>query len=371
MEKKTMPAMKVFMLSGALLAYLIGSGFASGQETMQFFSGYGWMSIGVGIFNFVMMYVTYVAYAYAGRTRGLKDLKEVCTFYTNAAIGKLFEIFAWIFSGCCYFFMCSGAASTLNQQFGIPIWIGLLIIVGLSLVTAYFGLGRICDVIGWIGPVVVIFTLIIGLISAFTYFPKISEGIELINNGTAVVNKGTSHWITAGLSFGGCSLLLVSNFVATLAHENREYKFGRFKFVLFTGAFFISTVSVLMGMNHVGNIMESSVVDIPNLALANHILGSVGALFAIIIFLAIYSTVCPCLWNTIKFFSKDEKGKGYKLGCVAMAVIAYIVCMFVPYQTLLGFIMTYCGYTGAIVFVVIVVRYFIVKAKDKKEGTIA
>lgn len=34
-------------LIGAMFAYLIGSGFASGQETMQYFSGWGsvWTSV--------------------------------------------------------------------------------------------------------------------------------------------------------------------------------------------------------------------------------------------------------------------------------------------------------------------------------------
>lgn len=30
-------------LIGAMFAYLIGSGFASGQETMQYFSGWGFL----------------------------------------------------------------------------------------------------------------------------------------------------------------------------------------------------------------------------------------------------------------------------------------------------------------------------------------
>lgn len=38
-------------LIGAMFAYLIGSGFASGQETMQYFSGWGsvWTSLGVAV----------------------------------------------------------------------------------------------------------------------------------------------------------------------------------------------------------------------------------------------------------------------------------------------------------------------------------
>lgn len=368
MEKKNMSWLTFFKLAGALLAFLIGSGFASGQETIQYFSGYGYMGIGVGVLNFLAMYLTYVAYAYAGRTRGLANLYEVSTFYAGKYVGKLFEIFAWLFVACCYIFMCSGGASTFNQQWGLPMPVAIAIMVGASVLTAVFGLKRTVDVISFLGPVIVAFTLIVGLISAFTYFPRIPEGIALLDSGAVTITRGTNHWFTAGLSFGGCSLLLVSNFVATLAHENREYKFGRFKGVLFVGAFFISTVSVLMGLNHLGNIEESASVAIPNLALASHLFGPVGTLFAIIIILAIYSTICPSLWNTINFFFKDEKDSKYKIAVVVFGVITYFVCLFVPYQQLLGIIMTYCGYTGAIVFVVIVVRYFMIRANDKKEG---
>ena len=91
MDKKNMSWFTFFKLAGALLAFLIGSGFASGQETIQYFSGYGYMGIAVGIINFLMMYLTYVAYAYAGRTRGLANLNEVATFYAGKYAGKLFE----------------------------------------------------------------------------------------------------------------------------------------------------------------------------------------------------------------------------------------------------------------------------------------
>ncbi|MCC2255033.1 hypothetical protein LKD70_11475 [Ruminococcus sp. CLA-AA-H200] len=368
MEKKNMSWLHFFLLAGSLLAFLIGSGFASGQETIQYFSGYGYMGIAVGVINFCMMFFTYVAYAYAGRTRGLKNLNEVATFYAGKYVGKLFEIFAWVFVACCYIFMCSGGASTFNQQWGIPMPVGVGIMVGLSVITAVFGLQRIIDVIGWIGPVIVVFTLVVGFISAFTYFPRIPEGIALLESGAVTITRSTNHWLTAGLAFGGCSLLLVSNFVATLAYDNREYKFGRFKAVLFIGAFFISSVSVLMGMNHIGNIEEASTVSIPNLALASHIMGPVGALFAVIIIGAIYTTICPSLWNTVSFFFKDDKSPKYKTAVIAFGIVTYIICMFVPYEELLGVIMTYCGYTGAIVFAVIVIRYIMVKTQDKKEG---
>lgn len=44
-------------LIGAMFAYLIGSGFASGQETMQYFSSWGsvWTSLGVAAIALLLL----------------------------------------------------------------------------------------------------------------------------------------------------------------------------------------------------------------------------------------------------------------------------------------------------------------------------
>ena len=75
-------------LIGAMFAYLIGSGFASGQETMQYFSSWGsvWTSLGVAVIALLLSCLAYIAYSYAGRTRGLKDLAGIYDFYAGILI---------------------------------------------------------------------------------------------------------------------------------------------------------------------------------------------------------------------------------------------------------------------------------------------
>lgn len=110
-------------LIGAMFAYLIGSGFASGQETMQYFSGWGsvWTSLGVAVIALLLSCLAYIAYSYAGRTRGLKDLAGIYDFYAGNVFGKLFQVFAWLFNACCYMFMISGFGNVFHQQWGISI----------------------------------------------------------------------------------------------------------------------------------------------------------------------------------------------------------------------------------------------------------
>ena len=268
--------------------------------------------------------------------------------------------------------MISGFGNVFHQQWGISIPIGSAIGVVLSVMIAAMGLNKIIDIIGKVGPIIVLFTLFIGIVAAFTYYPMIAEGNAAINHGEVDVIRAGSHWVTAGLSFAGCNLLLVSAFVGTIGYNLREYKFIYNQLIMIISPCGIMLVSFLMGLNHIGNIHAAVQASIPNLLLANSVFGAnagiISLLFAIIILAAIFSTICPMLWTCASMLAKDDKSKKYKLICVIGGVCVYIITLFVPYETLLNYVMTYCGYSGCIVAVVCIVRYFIIKSRDKKEG---
>ena len=370
MGKEKMRIGLLASLAGALLAYLIGSGTASGQESMQYFTSWG--SVGgtltVMVINAVVMFCTFMAYTYAGR-HGTSDLAGVCEFYCGKVVGKLFTAFAWIFNTCCFFFMISGFGSTLNQQWGLPLWAGYLIAVALAVGTAVMGLQGIVNIIGKIGPVVVTFLFLLGVIAAFRFFPHIPAGIVLIKSGQVELLQAGANPVLAGLSFGGCSILLVAAYMASIGKKLAAYKKKYTIILCAIGALAITVTVGILGLCHLGNVEQSATAAIPNLLIANDIFGVassiLGPVFAIIILLSIYSTFCPMLWTCVSTIIKDEKSFKYKLTCILSGVGVFIVDLFIPYETLVNVIMTYCGYTGSVVFIVLTIRWIMVSRKDK------
>ncbi|MDB7927952.1 hypothetical protein [Flavonifractor plautii] len=370
MGKEKMRIGLLASLAGALLAYLIGSGTASGQESMQYFTSWG--SVGgtltVMVINAVVMFCTFMAYTYAGR-HGTSDLAGVCEFYCGKVVGKLFTAFAWIFNTCCFFFMISGFGSTLNQQWGLPLWAGYLIAVALAVGTAVMGLQGIVNIIGKIGPVVVTFLFLLGVIAAFRFFPHIPDGIVLIKSGQVELLQAGANPVLAGLSFGGCSILLVAAYMASIGKKLAAYKKKYTIILCAIGALAITVTVGILGLCHLGNVEQSATAAIPNLLIANDIFGAassiLGPVFAIIILLSIYSTFCPMLWTCVSTIIKDEKSFKYKLTCILSGVGVFIVDLFIPYETLVNVIMTYCGYTGSVVFIVLTIRWIMVSRKDK------
>lgn len=176
----------------------------------------------------------------------------------------------------------------------------------------------------------------------------------------------------AGISFGGCSILLVAAYMSSIGRELGEYKKKYTAIICGIGAAAISVTVLILGLVHLGNVADSSTSAIPNLLIANQVFGAAsgifGTIFAIIILLSIYSTFCPILWTCVSTFIKDEESAKYKIACVLAGVVVFIVDLFIPYATLVNIIMTYAGYTGGIVFAVLTIRWIMVRIEDKKDA---
>lgn len=99
---------------GAVLAFAIGSGFASGQELLQYFTAYGYESILVGIvFLTIFIYSNY-CFAIAGHREKFTKGSQVFNYYCGPYLGKVFDYFSVLFCYMSFIVMVAGAASTLQ-----------------------------------------------------------------------------------------------------------------------------------------------------------------------------------------------------------------------------------------------------------------
>ena len=324
MGKEKMRIGLLASLAGALLAYLIGSGTASGQESMQYFTSWG--SVGgtltVMVINAVVIFCTYMAYTNAGR-HGTSDLAGVCEFYCGKVVGKLFTAFAWIFNTCCFFFMISGFGSTLNQQWGLPLWAGYLIAVALAVGTAVMGLQGIVNIIGKIGPVVVTFLFLLGVIAAFRFFPHIPDGIVLIKSGQVELLQAGANPVLAGLSFGGCSILLVAAYMASIGKKLAAYKKKYTIILCAIGALAITVTVGILGLCHLGNVEQSATAAIQMISLAWH--PAFWALCLQLLFFCLFTALsAPCCGHVSPRSSKTKSPSSISLP-VFSPVSAYLL----------------------------------------------
>jgi uncharacterized membrane protein YkvI len=113
----------------------------------------------------------------------------------------------------------------------------------------------------------------------------------------------------------------------------------------------------------ISNIHTTWNVGIPALVLANQIHPLFASLFAIIIYLGIFSSACPLLWTGVRKISVDGTTR-YKVITVFAGLLGLIVSCAVPYKGILNIIYGLNGYLGFILIAFMIVkdaRSFILK----------
>ena len=163
----------VFKLGGAFMATCIGSGFATGSECLSFFVTYG---RGGALGALAVSFVVYFLFAKELFNKGQDLEPEQCTslftYYFGKAVGTLLDWFCAILVGGCYLVMLSGAGTTINQYLGWPVVAGSALMALAAVVTVWFGLRKLTNIIGVIGPFMALFTLVsltaAGAVTPFT-----------------------------------------------------------------------------------------------------------------------------------------------------------------------------------------------------------
>ena len=355
---------KLVLLCGAYLAFQIGSGVATGQEVMQYYTPYGWKMIGSAVIIVIIYSLANYGFAYAGRYGNITKGNDVFTFYCGTKIGMIFDIFTNISCYLSYMVMISGAASTLKQQYGVPLIVGAGIIIILSILTVAYGLNLIVEVIGRIGPLLVLSIFVVVGISLIRNSGNVSAGIEAVNSGTVEVMQVGKSWITSGLSNGGMGILWLASFTGELAKKEDFKRLLKASIMAFVT---LVTVNSIIGLAILAQIDRLADTQIPNLVIATQLWAPLGHVFGIFIFAAIYTSACPLLWTSVSRFS-DEGTSRFKILTVTFAIVALLIAMYVPYNKLLNGIYVLNGYIGFLILVVMLVKRISIFLHDKKEN---
>ena len=156
---------RVLILAGAIIAFTIGSGFATGQEIIQYYTAYGVKGLLV-ILVFLVAFLYYnFNFAKAGAEQKFEKGNDVYKHFCGKYVGTFCDYYSTLFCYMSFFVMVGGASSTLHQEYGLPAWVGGVVLTALAVITVVGGLNSMVDAIGAVGPVIVVLCIAIGVIT--------------------------------------------------------------------------------------------------------------------------------------------------------------------------------------------------------------
>ena len=189
--KKINPLALCFSFAGCFL----GAGYVSGQDLMQFFSSFGKAGY-IGLFVAIALQVLFgiVLIRLATKT-GIFEMDRIGIPWENKALRSVFGILQAVLLFGIFVIMSAGTGALFEQVFGLPFFIGALI---LCLVTALFAIKGVGAMVGVFSSFVPVLVAVTVGISAFVLS---KNGMPQLPSADTTGNPLLSNWVVSALTF--------------------------------------------------------------------------------------------------------------------------------------------------------------------------
>jgi uncharacterized membrane protein YkvI len=339
-------------LCRAIIAFLIGSGFATGQEILQYFTSYGyWGIFGTGLLVLVLISYVCVEFFLVGRKHRFDKPSRIFYYYCGRYLGTFFDWFSILFVFLSFTVMVSGAGAVFEEHYGLSKHIGgvaLAVVVGL---TAWFGLSSLVDVIGKIGPVIVVIAIALGIVGIVRSSHGVGEGVSMLPSLDLV--QASNNWFMSGLSYVGFCMLWLAAFLTALGRTTRSNREAASGGIL--GGSIFALACMIVGLGLLANIEFVAGTEIPMLVLANEISPVLASGFSLIILGGIFTTAVPLLWTVSQRFFADGTPK-FKRLTVVLAAVGTLIGLVLPFSQMVNIVYVINGYVGILLLVMIILR---------------
>ncbi|WP_313967356.1 hypothetical protein [uncultured Streptococcus sp.] len=353
---------RIWSIALAYVGVMIGAGVSSGQDLLQYFVSFGaWGLIGVIVLG--VLHVGFGRLMIAlGSYYQSDDHSVVLAEISHPVIYRILDIALIITCFIFGFVMTAGAGANLNQQFGMPFWVGAFLCTTLTIVVSFLDFKKIIGVIGVFTPMILVMIAVIFMTNVlgrhwdFEEMNRISQTIQ---------SPFSSVWMSVVNYFAVCVMSAIAMaFVmgGSIFKINEAEKSGAWGGFMVGVIFFITTLILFANSDKV---VKS---DVPMLAIAKEVNPVFATLYAFVIFGLIFNTVFSLYYALGKRFAAGSE-KRFKFFVTAFSLSGFLVS-FMGFRQLVAVMYPIIGYMGLLMLVVLVVASYRKKAKIRKEKEI-
>jgi uncharacterized membrane protein YkvI len=345
-------------ISMAFLGLLVGAGFATGLEVIQYFASFGINGLWGAILAGVVMSVAGAVILQLGSYFLADEHKAVFRSITHPAVSWALDIVVTLTLFCIGFVMLAGAGSNLEQQFGLPAWIGALIMTALVMVTGLLDVDKVSDIIGGLTPLLII-AVVIGFV--YTLF-NLPDDFGVVNDLATQEESPVSPWWLSAVNYNGLALLLGVSMSLVIGGNHASMRDAGRGGLL--GGIIYTVLLALAVFTLLANIETVAGDDVPMLTLFDSMHPAMAYVMVFIIFAMIYNTAIGMFYALGKRVT-SSRPSWYTPVFLALCAAGYAVS-FIGFDTLMTYVYPVLGYLG-MAMVVLLVGWWIYARKRLTE----
>lgn len=344
----------------AVVGLIVGAGFASGQEMMQYFVAFGRWGIAGAVLAGVVMAAAVAAvlslasYFLAGEHTAVFDR------ISSPIMSRILDVAVMVTLFSTGFVMFAGAGANLRQQFDLPLWAGSLLMVVLVALTGMLDVDKVTRIIGAISPFIIVF-----LVGASIYSIIRADGtLAELEPATEGLLTTLPNWWVSAVNYVGFNFMVAVSMAIVIGgtHLNpREAGVGGLLGgAIFGGLLIIVSVALFYSVEAVGG------DDMPMLTIVDRVNPALGVAMAVVVYGMIFNTAIGMFYALGKRLTRNRKDRFRPvfLGSVAVG----LALSFIGFQTLVSTVYPAIGYIGIVLIIVVIVARMTGRAKLAEEA---
>lgn len=330
--------MKILRIAMAFAGVIIGAGFASGQEILQYYTSFGmWGIIGTVVTSLLFSAIGYILLDLGSGFRA-QSHNEVFDWLLPIGLSKFLDIFLIVTTFGIGVAMIAGAGTNLSQQFGLPVWAGSLILCLIIIFVGFFDTEKVVSAIGVITPfliIIVMFISITTLLSNDTPFTQLAPIAEALPTTLPNWVVSSGNYVAFNVATGASMAMVTGG----SEPNKRTAKIGGL-----VGGLVIGLLIIIMNLTLLSKIETVGTSEMPMLALANEINPTVGVIMALLLFCMIWNTGMGVIYPFVSRFATSGTRR-FNVVLIATVIAGYLAS-FAGFTTLIAYLYPLIGYFG-------------------------
>lgn len=339
MKKQGISAVKI---GAAYIGTVVGAGFATGQEILQFFAGFGIN----GVWGIAISTALFVVFGIIIMEIGFEVAAESHVDILSRIGGKMFTL---VMDRMISFFMfasltamMAGTGALFTQQLGLSGVLGGVVMAVITAATVLAGFSGVVSSISAVVPFLLVSVVGISLFSINQNPPELS---------TIAVQSGNpflSNWLLSAVLYASYNIIMSVAVLGSLGAAARDKRALRRGALLGGGGLGLASLMICLALS--GASSDTRALEVPLAHIAGKISPFVQFAFSLVLIAEVYTTAVGSLYGIsarIGGGERSAKKKTAVIGVTAGAVLAGMM----GFSNIVKYLYPMVGYFGIILLV--------------------
>ncbi|MCL6589256.1 MAG: hypothetical protein K6U80_04805 [Firmicutes bacterium] len=324
---------------------VVGAGFASGQEILQFFGFHGRGGVW-GIILSTVLFVLFgtIIFLMGKRLHAVSHL-EVVRESGGSWIGRGIDYVITFFLFGAFTAMAAGSGALFQEQYGIPHAIGSLVMIIASVATVLSGIRGVLAAIGAIAPVLAGSVLIISILALF------QRPVNWFWSQPQIA--AVPFWPLSAVAYASYNIVLAA---AVLAPAGRMADEASLRQGALYGGLGLGLGALAIHLAILTQVPRAAGCEIPMLFLARNVLGSLAPLYSVILLAEVYTTAAGSLYGFVARMTGPNGPRFIQF--VIVSGLAGFIGSLLGFSNLVAKLYSAVGYAGFILLITLIRGYY-------------